>query len=211
MLVFLVIGVLGLLLGVVATACGGGSRQDALSSPAAVDLRVDMRKLWEDHVIWTRMYIVSVAADLPDKDLTARRLLQNQEDIGNAIKPYYGNEAGAQLTALLKEHILGAARLLDAAKAGDAAKADSAIARWYDNGDDIAAFLSTTNPTYWPPAPMQAQMKVHLDLTLVEATDRLKGDYGGDIQAYDQVHAHILVLSDALTTGIVNQFPKQFK
>src|SRR5688572_23610774 len=78
----------------------------------AEKLRADMRKLWEDHVTWTRLYIVSVAAGLPDKDLTAQRLLQNQADIGNAIKPFYGDAAGTKLTELLNEHILGAADLL---------------------------------------------------------------------------------------------------
>jgi hypothetical protein len=68
-----------------------------------------MRKLWEDHIIWTRVFIISAAADLPDKSVTTERLLQNQVDIGNAIKPYYGDEAGNKLTTLLKEHITTAA------------------------------------------------------------------------------------------------------
>jgi hypothetical protein len=88
----------------------------------AGQLRTDMRKLWEDHVTWTRLYIVSVAAGLPDKDATAQRLLQNQVDIGNPIKPFYGDDAGNKLTALLKEHIMGAVDLLAAAKAGDQPK-----------------------------------------------------------------------------------------
>src|SRR6478672_12028825 len=81
-----------------------------------------MRKLWEDHITWTRLAIVSFAADLPDLQATENRLLANQADIGNAIKPYYGRAAGAKLTKLLREHILGAVDLLVAAKSGDAAK-----------------------------------------------------------------------------------------
>src|SRR5574337_1812117 len=92
------------------------------------DFHDAMRKLWEDHITWTRLYIVSAAADLPDTDLVAARLLQNQTDIGNAIKPFYGDKAGDQLTALLRDHILGAAALLTAAKAGDMAAADTASA-----------------------------------------------------------------------------------
>src|SRR5438552_13270067 len=92
---------------------------DPARSADAAKLRSDMRKLWEDHITWTRLYIVSVAAGLGDKDQTAQRLLQNQVDIGNAIKPFYGEDAGNKLTALLKEHILGAADLLAAAKASD--------------------------------------------------------------------------------------------
>lgn len=170
-----------------------------------------MRKLWEDHITWTRLYIISAAEDLPDKGLTAQRLLQNQTDIGNAIKPYYGKQAGNQLTALLRDHILIAAEAIDAAKAGDTAAFDAALARWYANADDIAAFLSAANPEEWPLDEMQAMMKSHLDLTLEEAAARLGGDYAADIAAYDKVHTDILHMADMLSDGIMHQFPRRFK
>src|SRR5262245_8661468 len=88
-------------------------------TPQRLAFHDDMRKLWEDHITWTRLFIVSFAAGLPDTDPTAQRLLQNQTDLGNAIKPFYGDAAGNQLTALLHDHILIAADLLTAAKAGD--------------------------------------------------------------------------------------------
>src|SRR5512135_1447740 len=162
---------------------------------SALDFHNAMRKLWEDHITWTRLYIISVAADLPDKDLTAQRLLQNQVDLGNAIKPYYGEDAGNQLAALLKDHILGAADLLAAAKAGDTAKVTAASTKWYANADDIAAFLSSANSQAWPLAAMKDGMKMHLDLTLAEAVARLQGKYAEDIADYDQVHEHILGLA----------------
>ncbi len=174
---------------------------------SALDFRNTMRKLWEDHVTWTRLYIISAAADLPDKDLTAQRLLQNQVDIGNAVKPFYGDDAGNKLTALLKDHILDAADLIAAAKAGDKARVDAASAKWYANADDIATFLSTANPKSWPLADMKMGMKMHLDLTLQEAVDRLGGKYAADIADYDKVHEHILGLADLLSTGLISQFP----
>jgi len=170
-----------------------------------------MRKLWEDHITWTRLYIISAAEDLPDKDLTAQRLLQNQVDIGNAIKPYYGDAAGDRLTALLQEHILLAAEAITAAKAGDTGAFDDALARWYANADEIAAFLHAANPKRWPLDEMQAMMKSHLDLTLEEAAARLGGDYAADIAAYDKVHADILDMADMLSMGIMHQFPKRFR
>ncbi len=174
---------------------------------SAFELRSAMRKLWEDHVTWTRLYIVSAAHNLPDKDLTAQRLLQNQTDIGNAVKSFYGDAAGNQLTSLLKDHILGAADLIAAAQSGDSAKIDAASKKWYANADDIATFLSSANPSNWPLADMKAGMKMHLDLTLAEASDRLKGNYAADIADYDKIHEHILGLADLLTNGIVHQFP----
>ena len=169
-----------------------------------------MRKLWEDHVIWTRQVIVSLFADLPDTSFAVDRLLQNQVDIGDAIKPYYGNAAGNQLTALLTEHITIAAELLTAAKAGDSAAFNDANTRWYANANDIAAFLNTANPKYWPLAEMQDLMEVHLDTTLAEAVARLSGDWAADIAAFDAVHNHILMMADVLSNGIISQFPQKF-
>ena len=170
-----------------------------------------MRKLWEDHITWTRLYIVSAAADLPDKGATAGRLLQNQVDIGNAVKPFYGDAGGDQLTALLNDHILIAVALIDAAKAGDSAAFADANARWYANADEIATFLSSANPENWPLDEMKAMMRTHLDLTLKEAAARLNGDYAADIAAYDEVHVEILKMADMLSNGIIDQFPKMFK
>jgi hypothetical protein len=170
-----------------------------------------MNKLWEDHVTWTRMYIISATSGLADADAAAKRLLQNQVDIGNAIKSFYGETAGNQQTALLNDHILTAVALLAAAKSGDTAGFEIARQHWYDNGNQIAAFLNSANPDHWPLADMQAMMKSHLDLTLEEATARLKADWTGDIAAYDKVHNEILEMAGMLTEGIAAQFPDLFK
>jgi hypothetical protein len=176
----------------------------------ASDLRSTMHQLWEDHIVYTRNFIISFAGNLPDQDAVAARLLQNQVDIGDAIKPYYGDAAGTQLTSLLKEHILEAVEILKAAKANDKAATDAAIVKWQANADQIAAFLSNANPKNWPADIMKSSMRQHLDLTLKEATDRLGGNYAADIKDYDEVQHHILGLADALTDGIVKQFPEKF-
>ncbi len=92
---------------------------------------------------------------------------------------------GDRLTALLRDHILTAAELLAAAKADDSTKMGNASRRWYANTDEIAAFLNGANPRHWPLAEMRAMMRRHLDLTLEEASARLKGDWAADIAAYD--------------------------
>ena len=170
-----------------------------------------MRKLWEDHITWTRVFIISAAGDLPDKDAATQRLLQNQVDVGNAIKPYYGDAAGEKLTALLKEHITTAAEVVAAAKANDTAKMADANRRWFANADAIAAFLSTANPKNWPAAEMTKMMHDHLNLTTNEVQARLKGDWAADVQAYDRVHAQILVMADMLSAGIISQHSAKFK
>ena len=175
------------------------------------NLRDSMDKLWEDHVTWTRLYIVSAAANLPDKDSTAQRLLQNQSDIGDTIKPLYGDAAGDKPAGLLKDHIMISTEIIDAAKAGDAAKKDEAANRWNANADDIAVMLSAANPKNWPIAEMKKMMHEHLDLTTAEVVARLQGNWAADIAAYEKVHTQIRKMADMLSTGIIKQFPNKFK
>jgi hypothetical protein len=173
-----------------------------------------MRKLWEDHIVWTRQFIVSAATgsgDLADIGPTTDRLLANQTDIGNALKPFYGDVAGDQVTALLRDHILTAAELVAAAKAGDQAAVESASAAWYQNADDIATALHRLDRKHWPLRDMKAHMKDHLDLTLEEAVARLEGRYADDIEAYDKIHTQILAMADMLSDGIIAQFPSKFR
>jgi hypothetical protein len=185
-------------------------RHNAEFSPAAVALREHMRKLWEDHITWTRLTIVSFDANLPDLQPTLARLLRNQTDIGNAIKPYYGAKAGKQLTSLLRSHILIAADVLAAAKKGDAYALSSAQQQWTANADDIARFLTHANPRSWPLSMTRQMMRKHLKLTTDEAVARLQGNWSADIAAYDAVHREILQMSDMLSSGIVKQFPGRF-
>lgn len=185
--------------------------QGALPTPTSrAAFRDAMRQLWEDHIVWTRLYIVSAAAGLPDEGAAAQRLLRNQADIGDAIKPFYGDAAGTQLTALLRGHILTAATLVGAAKTGDTTTVRTAAAAWYANADSIATFLGSANPRHWPVASLRSAMRMHLDLTLKEATARLHGDWAADIAAYDEVHQHILQMADVLSDGIIKQFPNRF-
>ncbi|MBI2854786.1 MAG: hypothetical protein HYX87_07710 [Chloroflexi bacterium] len=169
-----------------------------------------MRKLWEDHIIWTRVVIISFVGGLPDLNFAIDRLLKNQVDIGNAIKPFYGNAAGERLTALLKDHINGAVAVLRGAKSGNAARLDAALEDWYDNGNKIATFLSNANPKNWPPAAMKIMLREHLNLTFLEATARLKGAFDTDVATFDKVHVQALRMADILSQGIIAQFPGKF-
>ena len=202
---FVVVSILGSV--ALATAMAHVS---ANSKPSTQAFQDQMRKLWEDHITWTRLAIVSIVNGLPDTDATVHRLLQNQMDIGNAIKPFYGDDAGNQLTSLLHDHITIAAEILVDAKAANMTALNGAIARWYANANSIAEFLHDANPRFWSLAMTQTMMKTHLDLTLNEAVSYLKGDYNGSVQAYEKVHLQILQMADMLSIGIIAQFPHDF-
>jgi hypothetical protein len=179
------------------------------SSVASFELKTNMRKLWEDHITWTRNYIISALAGLEDLSAVTERLLQNQVDLGNAIKPVYGQEAGDQLAALLKDHILIAAQVVTAAKKNAGPELQEASKKWTENADAMAEFLSKANP-YAPKKVMQDFLHKHLELTTGEVTSRLKKDWKSDIEFYDKGHEHMLMFSDALAGAIVKQFPDKF-
>lgn len=178
-------------------------------SKAQEDLRTAMRKLWEDHITYTRNYIISSLADLEDQQAIAERLLKNQDDIGNAVKAYYGDDAGKKLSSLLRDHILIATEVVKAAKANDKTALEPAQKKWTANADEIAVFLSGANPN-WNKEDLTKALHKHLDLTTGEVTSRLSKDWKGDIDSYDKGHEHMLMFADILTDGVVKQFPDKF-
>jgi hypothetical protein len=184
--------------------------QTGAQSAKAAAFSASMSRLWEDHIVWTRMVIVDFAAGLPDLKAAEARLLRNQADIGDAIKPYYGAAAGDALTRLLRTHILEAVPVLQAAKDGDKVALTKSLKAWYANGHQIAAFLSKANPQAWPLSMTTSMMKRHLDLTTQEAVARLQGHWAADIAAYDRVHTEILQMASMLSSGIISQFPNRF-
>ena len=173
------------------------------------DLRNGMRQLWTDHAVWTRLYIIESLNNSPATDSAAGRLLKNQADIGNAIKPYYGDAAGAQLTVLLKEHIMTAVAIINDVKAQNATAQAADEANWTSNADHISTFLANANPN-WPLATVKDLMHMHLATTKTELVARYSKDYPADVIAWDAVYTHILRMSDALSDGIVKQFPADF-
>lgn len=172
-------------------------------------LKMAMRKLWEGHITLTHNYIVSALAELEDLNAVTNKLLENQDDIGNAIKPFYGDEAGTALTALLKDHILLAAEVVKAAKENNKQALDAANKKWYQNADDLAAFLSGANPN-WSEAVLRDMFYKHLEYVTAQTVARLNKNWVEDLVMYDKNHDHMFMLSDMLADGIIKQFPEKF-
>jgi hypothetical protein len=206
------------------TACGSDRNHDATGhshtgdttqvvaahdTSAQTELRVAMRSLWAQHMEWTYATVVAFASDSPALQATITRLLRNQTEIGDAVNPYYGTEAGKKLTDLLRTHIEEAVPVLTAAKAGDKAGLSTAVDAWYANAREIADFLAAANPV-WKKGEMRQMMKAHITQTIGYASDVLGGNYASAIDKYDQAEAHMLEMADMLTAGLVKQFPDKF-
>ena len=172
------------------------------------DLKVQERKLWNDHVSWTRNFIVSDLASLEDNEPVLKRLLKNQDDIGNSIKPYYGEEAGNDLSKLLRQHIEVAGQVVDAAKNDNKDDLEKYNKLWHENADAIAKLLSDANPN-WPNATVKDILYKHLQFVTDQATSRIKKDWAADIAAYDKGEDHMLMFADTVSDGIIKQFPQK--
>lgn len=170
-----------------------------------------MHKLWSDHMVWTYATVDAFFHDPESLDGKLSRLLQNQQDIGNSIKPYYGEQAGETLAVLLTEHIQLAVPVLTAAQEGNQEALGVALGNWYTNADDIAHFLSAANPENWPNTEMEHMMKMHIDQTVDYSVKLLQNDTHGAISSFDEAFSHMMEMADMLSEGIASQFPEKFQ
>lgn len=178
-------------------------------SQKTCQLRVDLRHLWNEHAFWTEKFIVSAIAGLEDQEPVLARLLKNQDDLGNAIKPYYGEEAGNKLAQLLRGHIQIAGKVVVAAKSGNQADFKKYNTEWFKNADDITNLLTAANPNY-NKKELQEMMYMHLKLITDGVVAKLHKDWNANITALDKNQEHLMHMSDFLAEGIIKQFPNKF-
>src|SRR3989338_5130343 len=180
------------------------------SSQSAIDFRLALRALWQYQVTWTRSYVVSVLSELDDVEPVEHKLVKNQEQIGNTIKPYYGGMAGNRLAVLLREHIVIAVEIVRAVKANDQDALRNVQERGRENADAIANLLARAKNPLWDKPSLTEVFYKHLEYVTMQVDYRLKKDWASEIRAYDDGLQHVLLLADILAKGIVQQFPKKF-
>ncbi|NLL66298.1 MAG: LysM peptidoglycan-binding domain-containing protein [Clostridiaceae bacterium] len=177
---------------------------------AQLNLSNHLRLLWEQHITWTRLTIISMVFNLPDVDLVTQRLLRNPKDFEAALAPLYGEQAASRFSELLRNHLIIAADLVNAAKAGD----NNAVAQteriWYDNARNIAAFLASINP-YWSRQEWENMLFKHLALVKDEAVFMLTNEFQKGIDLYDEMERQAMMMADVMTSGILKQFPERFR
>lgn len=169
------------------------------------DIIKTFRKLWTQHVMWTRLFIISTASDLGDLQYVTNRLLRNPSDFAEALKKYYGEEKANKFASLLTEHLTIAAKLVNAAKSGDTNTVSEERKKWYANADQIAILLAAINPN-WLQNKWQLMLYDHLKITEDEAVYRLTKQYAKDVAIYDTIEDQALMMADDMANGIYKQF-----
>ncbi|MBB3110829.1 hypothetical protein FHS18_002896 [Paenibacillus phyllosphaerae] len=205
----LMLGAMPLTAGAAALDHKHGHQRGGAVSAQQLQLNQELRKLWTDHALWTKSYLIAFYGNLPSQEKYLNRLLRNQKDIGNAIKSFYGEEAGNKLGQLLTEHIVIGGQVFTAIKEKNQSKLETANKAWFKNADDIAAFLSKANPN-WSQEELRSMLHEHLKLLLADSLSIVNQNWDVDIEATDKGLEHLLKLADVLTEGIVKQFPDKF-
>jgi hypothetical protein len=179
-----------------------------------ISFRERMSKLWSDHVIWTREFILLIfrgGGDNSDIDFASARLLKNQLDIGNHFGPYYGKNIRKKIIELLSIHIQITGDIVIGIKKESP---DSIILElllsWYKNGRDISKTLSDINPEKWEYAAVWGLIKTHLDDTTMEIKYIASDQYNDSITTFDKIKEHILKLADVLSAGLIGHKKEQF-
>lgn len=159
------------------------------------DIRWVMRKLWMEHVLWTRLFIVSALGDLADAKDTAARLMKNQKDIGDVVGMFYPNAAN-QVTALLTQHIMIASQLVEAAK--NKQDINEIRKQWYANADQVANLFQSVNPGI----NLRQHLYAHLQLTEGEILNRISGNYQNEITFFDNAMNQSVEMADIISVGL---------
>lgn len=154
------------------------------------------RKLWSEHVYYTRNALISIIASLNDVPNITARLMKNQEDIGELIRPYYYDEDVDQLIILLKEHIALAANYIS----GEGSEI-IAEDQWRDNAAAIVSLMESMNPYDWAATDMQPLWTMHINHLIAQNTARRNSDWVSDITASDENYMTALEIADKFAAG----------
>jgi len=179
--------------------------RDSNVSQRQLDIIKTIWRLWVEHVLWTRFFIVSAVFSLDDLDAVTKRLLQNPADFARVLRPFYGAMKAKEFEELFTAHLLIAADLVNAAKAGNEAEVKAQRAKWYENAEQIAAFLGGINP-FWSEESWRSMLFEHLRMTENEAVQMLTGKYAESIAQYDAIQRQALMMADEMSQGIIRQF-----
>src|SRR5580658_3152267 len=199
MILLVILLVIGVLLWLFLT------RREGFDAQSSFALNRQWRLLWEQHTLWTRTLMISIASNSANQVATSARLFKNVSDMAAVMDRYFGSNVAGKFSNLFSAHVTIADQLISAARDNQTQRFISLKKEWFDNATQISNFLSSIN-TYWKRDVINEIMNSYLRLSLTEATSYLNGNFDDDINAYDAVERESLLMADMFSEGIVSRF-----
>ena len=168
-----------------------------------------MQRLWMDHAIWARQYIIAAVDDRPELTEALARWLRNAADVGAALEEFYPRRPARRVAKLLKQHITVAVDLVDAAKNVDGAKFTAIDQVWTSNSDDLVDELCARDQSC-SRDEVAARWDLARALTEQVLTARLEQHFDHDVESFDQLLTTCAAMGDLITDGILRQFADRF-
>lgn len=162
----------------------------------------DIRMLWLQLVLWTRLFLISTITELGNLDAVSKRLNRIPSDFYYKLQLFFGTVNAERFADLLTQHITILKDIAIALKDGNTEAVDANTALLYQNADEISDFLATMNP-YWDKGEWQNLLYQYIKLQLESMVAILAGDYEKDIAIYDRLEDHVLILADYMARGIM--------
>ena len=172
---------------------------------ANLELNDAMRFVWMQHIYWTRLLLVDIAARLKSQNATEMRLMDNPCDIAAVYKNFYSERDAKKIEDEIREHLKIGGALITALRDRRMSEAEDLNRKWYKNADEMAGVFSQLNP-YYRYEDVRDMLKEHLDLTGKEVTAHLKQDYNAGIEAFGEAERAAMKMADYFTSGLVSQF-----
>lgn len=169
-----------------------------------VMLSNEMRRLWQEHMLWTRMLILTMVDGLGGEDVATKRLLQNPGDLGRLFGRYFGEQTGNKIENLVADHLKIGKSLIQASIDKNTATAADLDRRWYENADAMANAFAMSSP-YYDRQTLQKMLYHHLGLTKQEVELRLAKNYQSDADNYQAIEQQAYNMADYFTQGIAQQ------
>ena len=186
----------------------GGARAD-LPPRTPGELRIEMRRLWDDQLVFTRNFIISTLEMSPDQIPVTEAYLGHQAAIADAFAPYYGDDASRELALLMSTHAVITVDLVRIISEGNVEAVPRQRAFWVGSAQQIADYLAALNPS-WSAEQLEQSLLVYLDLTMAEIAGRSIRNRDVELGAYERLRVHTTRLADFLSNGIIKQHPQQF-
>ncbi|MEW6186325.1 MAG: hypothetical protein AB1585_11370 [Thermodesulfobacteriota bacterium] len=198
------------LVGLAMAETAKGKAAPAAATLSAAEFKSNMKRLWLENVSYSRNFIISSLADLPDLPKLKERLDKNQADIAGEFKTFFGDIVAENVAAILKKHSAITEEIIKVVNKGTQEQFLEINAKWEANAEELAEFLNIKIPKIAKQTFSNLFYK-QLTATSGQIVARVKKDWDSDYAYFDKGLVNIQVVADTLADGLVKQFPNKFK